>query len=77
MNKIINMAFNDLFFVNMVILFLFNKKFVTKAKNIKYGRLALMDKKMLLMLILFLSTNIFSKLVSIQNQIEKKRSIYI
>ena len=64
MNKIINMAFNDLFFVNMVILFLFNKKFVTKAKNIKYGRLALMDKKMLLMLILFLSTNIFSKLVS-------------
>ena len=77
MNKIINMAFNDLFFVNMVILFLFNKKFVTKAKNIKYGRLALMDKKMLLMLILFLSINIFSKLVSIQNQIEKKRSIYI
>ena len=77
MNKIINMAFNDLFFVNMVILFLFNKKFVTKAKNIKYGRLALMDKKMLLMLILFLSINILLKLVSIQNQIEKKRSIYI
>ena len=61
----------------MLILFLFNKRFTIKTKNIKYGRHALSDKKMLLMLILFLSINILLKLVSIQNQIEKKRSIYI
>ena len=61
----------------MLIFFSSSKRYTAKAKNIKYGREALRDKKMLLMLMLFLSINIFSKLVSIQNQIEKKRSIYI
>ena len=47
------------------------------AKNKNIGKPALINKKILLMLISFFNDKIFSKFVSMQNQIDINKHIYI
>ena len=60
-----------------LILFLYKKDIQNKAQKKTSGLELLKNKKIFLMLISFFNDKIFSKFVSIQNQIDKIKNIFI
>ena len=71
------MILKDLLFEKKCWIFLFMNIVMNKVAAISSGKIALKDKKIFLMSILFFNDKIFSKFVSMQNQIDINKHICI